>query len=54
VTLRELSSYDNLADVAAAPRDIRPLMPRVVDEDGEIRLVLDGPRGEQPADEVPS
>jgi 8-oxo-dGTP pyrophosphatase MutT (NUDIX family) len=54
VTLRELSSYDNLADVAAAPRDIRPLMPRVVDEDGEVRLVLDGPRGEQPADEVPS
>jgi hypothetical protein len=52
VTLRELSAYNDVAGVLAAARDVVPLMPRAVVEGDDVRLVLDGPDGERPADEV--
>ena len=54
VTLRELSSYDDVEAVLATDHDIAPLMPRAVVDGDEVRLVLDGPDGERPADEVPA
>jgi 8-oxo-dGTP pyrophosphatase MutT (NUDIX family) len=54
VTLRELSTYDALASVLAADRDVSPLMPRAVVEGDDVRLVLDGAGGEQPADGMPT
>ena len=52
VTLRELSSYADVPAVLAADHDIAPLMPRAVIDGDEVRLVVDGPAGERPADEV--
>lgn len=37
-TLRELTVYDNVADVLAAERSPKPLMPRLVDRGGELTL----------------
>ena len=47
VTLRELAPYAHAADVlaAAAQRPIRPLLPRPVLRDGEVRLLLPGEPG---------
>jgi len=52
VTLRELSAHAGLASVLSTDHDVVPLMPRAVVEGDEVRLVLDGPQGERPADEV--
>jgi 8-oxo-dGTP pyrophosphatase MutT (NUDIX family) len=38
-TLGELSAYDGVADVLAAPREIVTIMPRAVEIEGEMRLV---------------
>ncbi|MEV0997368.1 NUDIX hydrolase [Nonomuraea sp. NPDC050202] len=38
-TLTELSAYDSVADVLAAPREIETIMPRAVEIEGEMRLV---------------
>jgi len=54
VTLAELSAHRDVASVLAARREVVPLMPRAVVEGDRVRLVLDGPDGERPADEVPS
>jgi 8-oxo-dGTP pyrophosphatase MutT (NUDIX family) len=54
VTLAELASYEDVAAVLAAAREVVPLMPRAVVEGTTVRLVVDGPDGERPADEVPS
>ncbi len=52
VTLSELTAYDDVPAVLAAARDVVPLMPRAVVDGDDVRLVLDGPDGERPADEV--
>jgi len=50
LTLRELSSYRDVPSVLETEHAVEPLMPRAVVEGDEVRLVLDGPRGERPAD----
>ena len=52
VTLRELTAYDGVPAVLAAARHVVPLMPRAVVDGEDVRLVLDGPDGERPADAV--
>jgi 8-oxo-dGTP pyrophosphatase MutT (NUDIX family) len=52
VTLRELTAYDGVPAVLAAARHVVPLMPRAVVDGDDVRLVLDGPDGERPADAV--
>ena len=54
LTLRELSSYPDLASVLGAEHVVEPLMPRAVVDGDEVRLVLDGPEGERPADGPPA
>ncbi len=50
-TLRELSTYADQASVLSATRSLTRLLPRPVpDPAGGIRLVVDGPHGEQDAD----
>ena len=51
-TLRELTSYDGIAAVLAARPSIAPVTPRPVLDGDELRLVVDGPDGEQAADTV--
>jgi 8-oxo-dGTP pyrophosphatase MutT (NUDIX family) len=50
VTLHELTAYDGVPAALAAARHVVPLMPRAVVEGDNVRLVLDGPGGERPAD----
>ncbi|GAA4982263.1 8-oxo-dGTP pyrophosphatase MutT (NUDIX family) [Nonomuraea thailandensis] len=38
-TLTELTAYDSVAGVLAAPREIETIMPRAVEIEGEMRLV---------------
>lgn len=52
VTLGELTAYGGVRAVLAAERHVVPLMPRAVVDGDDVRLVLDGPDGERPADEV--
>ena len=52
VTLGELTTYGGVQAVLAADRHVVPLMPRAVVDGDDVRLVLDGPDGERPADEV--
>ena len=52
VTLRELTAYDGVPALLAAARHVVPLMPRAVVDGDDVRLVLDGPDGERPADAV--
>jgi 8-oxo-dGTP pyrophosphatase MutT (NUDIX family) len=56
-TLRELAEHPDSAAVLAAAehREIRPIMPRVVQRDGEVRVVLpDDPDFDVAADHVPT
>jgi hypothetical protein len=45
VTLRELATYDSVAEVLAARREIEPLMPRPVNAGEDVHLVIDTPAG---------
>jgi len=38
--LRELAAHPNVAAALAAPRMVRPVLPRLVEEDGALRLVV--------------
>ena len=39
--LRELSAFPDVAAALAAPRVVRPMLPRLVDDDGVLRLVVE-------------
>jgi 8-oxo-dGTP pyrophosphatase MutT (NUDIX family) len=39
--LRDLAVHEDVAAVLAAPRQVRPMLPRLVDEDGALRLVVE-------------
>ena len=39
--LRDLARHGDVAGALAAPRDVRPLMPRLVEDDGALRLVVE-------------
>jgi 8-oxo-dGTP pyrophosphatase MutT (NUDIX family) len=49
-TLRELADYPDLPAVLAARPPIAPITPRPVLDGEDLRLVVDGPGGEIPAD----
>jgi hypothetical protein len=40
VALRELAVFDAVAEVLAAPREVRRVMPRLVDDAGTLRLEM--------------
>jgi 8-oxo-dGTP pyrophosphatase MutT (NUDIX family) len=40
VALRELAAFDTVAEVLAAPREVRRVMPRLVDDAGTLRLLI--------------
>jgi 8-oxo-dGTP pyrophosphatase MutT (NUDIX family) len=40
VALRELAVFDTVAEVLAAPREVRRVMPRLVDDAGTLRLEM--------------
>jgi 8-oxo-dGTP pyrophosphatase MutT (NUDIX family) len=52
VTLRELSAYATVTEVLAARTTLSPVMPRPVIDGDKLRLVVDLPEGERPADSV--
>jgi len=52
VTLRELSAYATVTEVLAARTTLAPVMPRPVFDGDDLRLVVDLPEGERPADSV--
>jgi 8-oxo-dGTP pyrophosphatase MutT (NUDIX family) len=39
--LRELAGFDDVAGALAAPRQVRPVMPRLVDDGGRLQLVVE-------------
>ena len=39
--LRDLAAYPDVADALAAPRQLRPILPRLVESDGALRLVVE-------------
>jgi 8-oxo-dGTP pyrophosphatase MutT (NUDIX family) len=41
--LRDVARHNDVAAVLAAPRQVRPLLPRLVEAEGVLRLVLDAP-----------
>jgi 8-oxo-dGTP pyrophosphatase MutT (NUDIX family) len=54
-TLRGLVPYSDVATVLRAERRLHPVRPRaVVDAGGGVRLVVEGPHGDQPADREPA
>jgi 8-oxo-dGTP pyrophosphatase MutT (NUDIX family) len=40
-TLRDLSAFGDVAAVLAAPREVRPVLPRLVDDGGRLQLVVE-------------
>jgi 8-oxo-dGTP pyrophosphatase MutT (NUDIX family) len=41
VALRELAAFDTVAEVLAAPREVRRVLPRLVDDAGILRLLIE-------------
>ena len=39
--LRDLAAYSDVAGALAAPRQLRPILPRLVESDGALRLVVE-------------
>ena len=39
--LRALAGHDDVASALAAPRDVREVLPRLVEEEGALRLVVE-------------
>ena len=39
--LRDLAGYPDVAGALAAPRRLRPILPRLVETDGALRLVVE-------------
>ncbi len=52
VTLRELTAYDDVADVLAARTTVRPVTPRPVLDGDALRLVVDLPDGVHDAHDI--
>jgi hypothetical protein len=41
VALRELAAFDTVADVLAVQREVRRVLPRLVDDAGTLRLLIE-------------
>jgi hypothetical protein len=41
-SLRELATFGTVDEVLAAPREVRPVLPRLVRDGGRLALVIDG------------